>query len=263
MAINKHIQRDLQQTSKIFDNRSLANDYRHLTQILKSGMNVLDVGCGTGSISKDIAKIVGENGKVTGIDNAENFILSGQESYKKCTNLQLIHIDLFEYNSEEKYDLIVSARTLQWLSNPKEALIKMKSMLKPDGQISILDYNHTNLNWNPLPPESMQEFYKTFLKWRQDAGMNNEIAEDLPNLLEEVGFYSIEKINSDEHYNQEIPDYKSKMGIWSKVASSKQMVEEGYLNNELRLKAIEEYDNWIGTLAISMTMKLNEVRGNI
>ena len=263
MAINKHIQRDGQQASKIFDNRSLANDYRHLTQILKPGMNVLDVGCGTGAISKDIANIVGENGKVTGIDNTENFILSGQETYRSVVNLELISVDLFEYNSDEKYDLIVSARTLQWLSNPKEALIKMKSMLKPDGQISILDYNHTNLNWNPLPPESMQEFYKTFLKWRQDAGMNNEIADDLPNLLEEVGFHSIEKINSDEHYNQEISDYKSKMGIWSKVAGSKQMVEEGYLNNELRLKAIEEYDNWIGTSAISMTMKLNEVRGKI
>jgi hypothetical protein len=93
--------------------------------------------------------------------------------------------------------------------------------------------------------------------------MNNEIAEDLPHLLEEVGFHSIEKINSDEHYNQERPDFKSKIGIWSKVAGSKQMVEEGYLDEELRLKVIEEYDNWIETLAISMTMKLNEVRGKI
>lgn len=41
------------------------------------------------------------------------------------------------------------------------------------------------------------------------------------------------------------------------------MVAEGYLNNELRLKAIEEYDNWIETLAISMTMKLTEVRGKV
>lgn len=260
MTVNKHIQRD-NQTTKIFDARSLANDYRYLTEILKSGMNVLDVGCGTGSISKDIANIVGEKGKVTGIDNTENFILSGQSTYESVANLKLINIDLFDYNPGEKYDLIVSARTLQWLSNPKEALLKMKSMLKPNGQISILDYNHTNLNWNPLPPESMQEFYKTFLKWRQDAGMNNEIADDLPNLLEEVGFHSIEKINSDEFYNDERVDYKSKIGIWSKVAGSSQMVEEGYLDNELRMKAIEEYDNWIETSAISMTMKLNEVRG--
>lgn len=262
MKPNKHIQRDGNAT-KIFDARSLANDYRHLSAILKSGMNVLDVGCGTGSISKDIAAIVGENGKVTGIDNTENFILSGQSTYESVANLKLINIDLFDYNPKEKYDLIVSARTLQWLSNPKEALMKMKSLLKPDGQISILDYDHTNLIWNPLPPESMREFYKTFLKWRQDAGMNNKIADDLPQLLNEVGFHSIEKINSDETYNNGDSDFKSKIGIWSKVAGSTQMVEEKYLEDELRLNAIEEYNNWIENSAVSMTMKLNEVRGKI
>lgn len=262
MKANKYIQRD-EQATKIFDNRSLENDYKNLGTILKPGMKVLDVGCGTGSISKDIASIVETNGKVTGIDNTESFILSGKESYKDIKNLELIHVDLFDFNPEEKFDLIISARVLQWLSNPKEALLKMKSLLKPNGQISILDYDHTNLNWNPSPPESMQEFYNTFLKWRQDAGMNNRIAEDLPHLLKEAGFHSVEKINSDEFYNQERNDYKSKIGIWSKVAGSIQMVEEGYLDNDLRLKAIEEYNHWIETEAISMTMKLNEVRGKI
>ncbi|PJJ10487.1 methyltransferase family protein [Flavobacterium sp. 1] len=263
MKVNKHIQRDNQEANKAYNDRSLANDYRHLASILKPGMKVLDIGCATGFISKDIAAIVGEKGKVTAIDNTESLILSGIESHQDITNLELIHVDLFDFNPEEKFDLIVSARTLQWLSDPKEALIKMKSLLKPNGQISILDYDHTNLNWNPSPPESMQEFYTTFLKWRHDAGMNNRIAEDLPALLEEVGFHSVEKINSDEFYNKERADYKSKIGIWSKVAGSLQMVEEGYLENDLRLKAIEEYNHWIETDAISMTMKLNEVRGRI
>jgi ubiquinone/menaquinone biosynthesis C-methylase UbiE len=262
MKVNKHIQRD-GEANKIFDDRSLTNDYRNLISILKPGLKVLDVGCGTGSISKDIANIVGENGKVTGIDNTVSFILSGKESYQNIPNLELIHVDLFDFNPEDKFDLIVSARTLQWLSNPKEALVKMKSLLKPNGQVSILDYDHTNLDWNPLPPESMQEFYNIFLKWRQDAGMNNRIAEDLPALLEEAGFHSVEKINSDEFYTKERSDYKSKIGIWSKVAGSLQMVEEGYLENDLRLKAIEEYNHWVETEAISMTMKLNEVRGRI
>lgn len=263
MKENKHIHRDNQEANKVYNDRSLANDYRHLSFILKPGMKVLDIGCATGFISKDIAAIVGVNGKVTGIDNTESLILSGKESHLDVKNLELIHVDLFDFHPAEKFDLIVSARVLQWLSNPKEALLKMKSLLKPNGQISILDYDHTNLDWNPAPPESMQAFYDTFLKWRQDAGMNNRIGEDLPNLLKEAGFHSVEKINSDELYNEERSDYKTKIGIWSKVAGSLQMVEEGYLDNDLRLKAIEEYNHWIETEAISMTMKLNEVRGKI
>lgn len=73
----------------------------------------------------------------------------------------------------------------------------------------------------------------------------------------------IEKINSDEHYERNRDDFNSKVGIWSEVAGSVQMVKEGYLNDDLRLKAIEEYNEWLENKAISMTMKLNEVRGKI
>ena len=41
------------------------------------------------------------------------------------------------------------------------------------------------------------------------------------------------------------------------------MVSEGYLDNNLRLKAIKEYNEWVENKAISMTMKLNEVRGTL
>jgi ubiquinone/menaquinone biosynthesis C-methylase UbiE len=263
MKDNKHIERDGQSATKIFDNRRLKVDYRTLEPILKKGMTVLDVGCGTGSISKDIANIVGDYGKVIGIDNTLKFIESGKETYKNTQNLYLIHSDLFDFETNEKFDLIVSARTLQWLSNPKEALLKMKSLLNPNGIISILDYNHNKLEWNPEPPNSMKEFYKTFLKWRSDAGMNNKIADDLPELMKEIGMVDIEKINSDEHYGKHRKGFNSKVGIWSKVASSTQMVEEGYLKDDLRLKAIEEYDEWVESKAISMTMKLNEVRGKM
>jgi ubiquinone/menaquinone biosynthesis C-methylase UbiE len=259
--MNKEIKRDGQTASKIFDNRSLENDYRTLVPILKQGMKVLDVGCGTGAISKGIAERVGPSGSVTGIDNTEAFIISGKETYKTVSNLELIHADLFQYEPIEKFDLIVSARTLQWLSTPKEALLKMKSMLKPGGQISILDYNHEQLDWQPAPPESMQRFYATFLRWRADAGMNNQIAEDLADYLEEVGFKSIEVLNSDEIYKKGEANFFTRIGIWSKVAGSTQMVDEGYLNDSDRLNAIADYNLWIETDAESMTMKLNEVRG--
>ncbi len=261
MKGNKYIEREGKAATKIYDNRSLEKDFRTLKSVLKEGMIVLDVGCGTGAISKDVAKIVGDNGKVIGIDNTKKFIESGKESYKKINNLKLIHSDLFSFESEEKFDLIIAARVLQWLTHPKEALIKLKGLLKPNGQISILDYNHEKLEWHPSPPKSMKTFYDIFLKWRKDAGMNNKIAEDLSALMTEVGFHSVEVFNSNEYYERGDENFQSKVGIWSKVAGLNQIVEEGYIENEYRLQVIKEYDEWVKKEAISMTMKLNEVRG--
>jgi ubiquinone/menaquinone biosynthesis C-methylase UbiE len=261
MNANKEIKHDGQAATKIFDDRTVESDYRTLVPLLTKGLRVLDVGCGTGAISKGIANYVGPTGHVTGIDNTEKFIESGKETYKDVHNLTLVHTDLFEFKPEEKYDLIVAARVLQWLSNPKEALKKMREMLKPNGQISILDYNHEAIGWEPAPPASMQKFYSAFLEWRREAGMNNRIADDLSDYFKEAGFTSIEVLNSDELYRKGEPNFNSKVAIWSKVALLTQIVEEGYISDVDRLKAIEEYDHWIETAARSMTMKLNEVRG--
>jgi ubiquinone/menaquinone biosynthesis C-methylase UbiE len=263
MKINKEIKRDGHSATKIFDDRNLGTDYRTLVPLLKKGLHVLDIGCGTGAISKGIANYVGETGSVTGIDNTEKFIASGKESHREISNLELIHADLFEFNPKQKFDLIVAARVLQWLSNPKDALKKMRELLKPDGQISILDYNHEAIEWSPMPPASMQKFYAAFLKWRSEAGMNNRIADDLSGYFNDLGFQSVEVLNSDEVYKKGQSNFISRAGIWSKVALMTQIVEEGYIPDAERLNAIEDYNRWIETDAQSMTMKLNEVRGKI
>lgn len=261
--MNKTIHRDADTTVRTFNDRSVEADYTTLLPLLRNGLEVLDVGCGTGAISNGIAERIGPEGHVVGIDNTVDFIENGKETFRATENLQLIHKDLFEFETDQRFDLIVSARVLQWLNNPKDALRKFISLLAPGGQVSVLDYDHTNMEWHPLPPESMLHFYETFLKWRADAGMNNQMAMDLPNYFSEVGLHSIEVFNADEVYTREGPNFLSKIGIWSRVAQSRQMVDEGYLSDELRLRAIEEYDRWIATDARSMVMKLNEVRGRI
>ncbi len=261
--MNKTIHRQGETATKIFDNRTLEADYSTIVSILKPGLKILDVGCGTGAISKGIAERVGVTGYVIGIDNTEHFIVSGKETYRDVPNLTLIHADLFRYEPLEKFDLIVAARVLQWLNNPKEAISKLKSFLKPGGQLSILDYNHSALEWKPQPPESMQAFYKAFLKWRAEAGMNNQIADDLPGYFAELNFHSIETYNADEVYRKGDHNFIQRIGIWSKVAELKQIVGEGYMDEQSKLKTIEEYNVWIENKAERMIMKLKEVRGKI
>lgn len=260
---NKFIERDSKVGDSIFNQRSLEKDFRTLIPSIKKGMNVLDVGCGTGAISAGIAKLVGDTGSVTGIDHTQSFITNGEKTFAEITNLNLIEADIFSFEPETKYDLIVSARVLQWLSTPEEALQKMKSLLNPGGQISILDYNHTALEFNPEPPKSMQNFYKKWLQWRSDAGMNNQISEDLPTYFKNVGLKNIQVENSNEVYLKGQSNFESKVSIWAKVANSIQMVKEGYSTDQEEQVVIAEYNNWIQESAKRMEMKLKEVKGMI
>ena len=257
---NKVIDRTAQNASSIFNQRTLEQDYRTLKSALKPGLRVLDIGCGTGAITKDIAQLVGPTGYVIGVDNTESFITEGKTLFADVPNLELVHMDFLDYENSEKFDLIVSARTFQWVSTLDKAIDKVKALLKPNGQVSILDYNHEAITWMPKIPESMQNFYNMFLMWRKDAGMNNRIGFDLIDIFEEHGFDQIKVFNADEHYERMFPAHREKLKIWSQVASSKQMVEEGYISDEERLKAIADYNNWADKEATSMTLKLREVR---
>jgi len=260
---NKVIQRDAQEASAIFNQRTLEKDYRTLLSALRPGLRVLDIGCGTGAITKDIAAIVGPTGSVIGIDNTASFIREGQQYYSDVNNLELIHIDVLDFSSVEKFDLIVSARTFQWISTLDKVIDKVKSLLKPNGQVSILDYNHEMIDWQPKVPQSMQNFYNMFLVWRKDAGMNNRIGFDIIDIFENHGFDEVEVFNADEHYERDNPLHLEKLKLWSKVAGSKQMVEEGYISEENRLAAIADYNDWVEKEAVSMTLKLREVRARL
>ena len=142
---------------------------------------------------------------------------------------------------------------------------QIKGLLKPNGIVSILDYNHTKLEWYPSPPESMQKFYIAFLNWRSNAGMNNQLAMDLPSYFKDLGFTSIETINANECYKKQDLNFISRIGIWKTVAETrgKQLVKDGYIDEQERLETIEEYSSWIESEAQEMTMNLSETRGTI
>ena len=250
-------------SAPILENRTVQNDYRTILPLLIPGINVLDVGCGSGTMSADMALITGEQGRVIGLDNSVHLIERGKELYSHVNNLELICANIFEYEVDQHFDLVTAARVLQWLPKPGTGIAKLISFLRPGGVLSVLDYDHNGIEFSPAPPDSMQYFYDKFLEWRSDAGMNNSMAIDLPDLFQKAGLTEIEVLQANQTYNKGEKDFSFKAGIWSDVAASRgiQLVEEGYIEESDRMLAITEYNKWVRNKALSMTLKLNDVRG--
>jgi len=110
----------------------------------------------------------------------------------------------------------------------------------------------------------MKSFYDAFLRWRSDAGMDNAIADHLPEMLTEAGLKQINNITSQhEHANRTDDDFLTNIEIWAGVANFKgiQMVHDGFITEQQRVQAEADFRNWIKESAESQTMYLLTLEG--
>src|SRR5690606_34044001 len=115
--------------------RTLKNSHKRLAEILQPGMTVLDVGCGTGAITSGIAEIVGPSGRVIGIDNNPDLIEKARQNDKTTPVLISEIVNIYNLPFQNEFDIVTSARVLQWLADPQAALNQMVLATKANGQV--------------------------------------------------------------------------------------------------------------------------------
>ena len=109
---------------------------------LSVGNKVLDMGCGTGNITKYVADIVGSDGQVVGIDPDVARIKIAKEKYKEVNNLQF-HVGSsvtgFPHDNEPYYDVHISTAAFHWVPNEEKPIYIQKAYesLKPGGRLAI------------------------------------------------------------------------------------------------------------------------------
>lgn len=110
---------------------------------LKSGLTFVDVGCGSGFFAIPAAHIVGENGKVYGLDIDSNAISTLRE---KARREDLTNLDLKVGRAEETIlceecaDIVFFANVLHDFENPNKVLTNARKMIKPSGRLVNLDW---------------------------------------------------------------------------------------------------------------------------
>ena len=107
-----------------------------LVKINKNNM-VLDVACGTGVVTKQIQKKVGNLGYVIGVDTSTTAIKIAKKWNKKIKNLDFVNIDAENFSFSKKFDIITCQYALFFFPNAQKALKNMKNSLKKSGKIGI------------------------------------------------------------------------------------------------------------------------------
>ena len=154
---------------------------------IRAGHTVLDVGCGPGYASLDLAETVGPEGRVVAIDKSPRFL--NVLASRGAANIETIEADL---EAREFPDVRADRAWCRWVlcfvRNPREVLAMMAGALAPGGVIVLHEY-FDYAAWRAAPdsPE-LDEYVNAVMKSWRDAGGEPDIARQIPHWLEELGF---------------------------------------------------------------------------
>ncbi len=99
---------------------------------------VLDVGCGDGKVTAELAAAV-PRGYVLGVDSSPEAIAYARERYpdSRFPNLEFRVMDARHLTSDRRFDLVFSNATLHWVDDHPAFLAGCAGLLKPGGRLSI------------------------------------------------------------------------------------------------------------------------------
>jgi SAM-dependent methyltransferase len=134
--------------------RTAANSAAYLLPHLAPGANVLDVGCGPGTITLDLAEAV-TPGRVLGIDVVAEPLVAARASAEARgdTTTQFRLGDVYDLDlPDDSIDVVHAHQVLQHLSDPVAALREMRRVCRPGGLIAARDADYAAMVWYPADP---------------------------------------------------------------------------------------------------------------
>lgn len=136
--------------------RTAENSAGYLLPELREGMHVLDVGCGPGSITLDLARRVGTAGRVVGIEVVDEPLEAARGAALEAGDTQTDFLlgDVYSLDfADGEFDVVHAHQVLQHLSDPVAALREMRRVTKPGGLVAVRDVDYGTCVWSPQLPE--------------------------------------------------------------------------------------------------------------
>jgi SAM-dependent methyltransferase len=134
--------------------RTVANSAAYLIPWLRPGAQVLDVGCGPGTITVDMAATVAP-GRVLGIEPTPDPLVDARAHAEQvgAANVEFAVGDVYALDiPDDSFDVVHAHQVLQHLGDPVAALREMLRVCRPDGVVAARDADYAAMTWYPADP---------------------------------------------------------------------------------------------------------------
>jgi 2-polyprenyl-3-methyl-5-hydroxy-6-metoxy-1,4-benzoquinol methylase len=145
-----------------------------------AGMRCIDLGCGGGEVTFELAKLVAPDGAVVGVDMDEVKVNLAREAAadRGITNVEFRTLNVHAWHEPATYDVVFCRFLLQHLSQPVALLLQMWAAVRPGGVIVVEDADFDGWGCHPAN-EGFAFFVRTYRevlgRWGGDHAIGRKL----------------------------------------------------------------------------------------
>jgi len=157
------------------------------------GARCLDVGCGGGDVSFELARVVGPTGQIVGIDldEAKLDMARSEAAEQGLINVSFEARDVTAWEPDSPFDFVYARFLLTHLADPAALLAAVCRHLRPDGMVVVEDIDYRGHFSEPECP-ALSRAVQLYTDAVQRRGADPNIGPRLPGLLRSAGLHEVQ-----------------------------------------------------------------------
>ena len=159
---------------------------------IPSGALCLDLGCGGGDVTRELARAAGSGGRAIGVDlDAVKIEIARAESAEQgVPNVEFEARDVTRWEPEDAFDVVYARFLLTHLARPEDLVSAMRRRVRPGGAMILEDIDFRGHFAEP-PCPALDRYVDLYSRCVRNRGADPNIGPRLPGLLRDAGFEDV------------------------------------------------------------------------
>lgn len=228
--------------------RNADNSAAYALAEMVPGRSLLDVGCGPGTITVDLAHRVAP-GAVTALDSSNQALELARSAAEEAgaDNVGFVRSDVHDLAlADDAFDVVHAHQVLQHVADPVRVLSEMRRVARPGGVVAVCDSDYSGMYWYPRLPE-LDAWMELYQRVARRNGGEPDAGRRMVAWARAAGFEDL--TYTAEVWNHSSPERRSWWGrMWSRrILESdvgRQALREGMATQEELEEISAGWDAW-------------------